>query len=133
MSPLHSLTTLSSRALTWSQLNSGSSFAPTALILEQDRYYLAHWIPGTLVGLITENIHKNMEDKDLEASLVATVKELFSGPSREDLSVNTVRTKCEKKHDLEDGFFAKGEWKTKSKEIIKNQVVCHPFHLYLPT
>lgn len=67
-----------------------------------------------------------MEDKDLEASLLAVVKELFSGPSREDLSVNTVRTKCEKENGLEEGFFAQGEWKSKSKELIKNQVVCHP-------
>lgn len=67
-----------------------------------------------------------MGDKDLEASLLAVVKELFSGPSREDLSVNTVRTKCEKENGLEEGFFAKGEWKSKSKELIKNQVVRHP-------
>lgn len=67
-----------------------------------------------------------MEDKDLEASLLAVVKELFSGPSRGDLSVNTVRTKCEKENGLEEGFFAQGEWKAKSKELIKNQVVCHP-------
>lgn len=67
-----------------------------------------------------------MEDKDLEASLLATVKELFSGPTREDLSVNTVRTKCEAENGLEEGFFAKGEWKAKSKELIKNQVVRHP-------
>lgn len=70
-----------------------------------------------------------MADKDLEASLLAIVKELFSGPSREDLSVNTVRTKCEKENGLEEGFFAKGEWKSKSKELIKNQVVCHPSRL----
>ncbi|KAG6357666.1 hypothetical protein INS49_013545 [Diaporthe citri] len=63
-----------------------------------------------------------MEDKDLEASLLAVVKKLFSGPSREDLSVNTVRTKCEKENGLEEGFFAQGEWKSKSKELIKNQV-----------
>jgi hypothetical protein len=66
-----------------------------------------------------------MEDKDLEACLVAAVKELFSGPGRDDLSVNTVRTKCEKENGLEEGFFARGEWKTKSKELIKNQVVRH--------
>lgn len=70
-----------------------------------------------------------MEDKDLEASILATVKELFSGPTREDLSVNTVRTKCEKENGLEEGFLAKGEWKSKSKELIKNQVVCHPSQL----
>lgn len=72
---------------------------------------------------------QNMEDKELEAALLATVKELFSGPSREDLSVNTVRTKCEEKHGLEDGFFAKGVWKSKSKDIIKKQVVRHSPHL----
>jgi hypothetical protein len=66
-----------------------------------------------------------MEDKDLEASLLAIVKEIFSGPGREDLSVNTVRTKCEEDNGLEEGFLAKGEWKAKSKELIKNQVVRH--------
>ncbi|POS77544.1 hypothetical protein DHEL01_v204072 [Diaporthe helianthi] len=63
-----------------------------------------------------------MGDKALEASLVAAVKELFSGPGRDDLSVNTVRTKCEKENGLEEGFFAKGGWKAKSKELIKSQV-----------
>lgn len=66
-----------------------------------------------------------MEDKDLEASLLAIVKELFSGPGREDLSVNNVRTKCEKENGLEEGFFANGDWKSKSKQLIKNQVVRH--------
>lgn len=73
-----------------------------------------------------------MEDKDLEASLLAIVKELFSGPGREDLSVNTVRTKCEKENGLEEGFFAKGDWKSKSKELIKNQVVRHKSRLAAP-
>lgn len=66
-----------------------------------------------------------MEDNDLEASLVAAVKEIFSGPGREDLSVNTVRTKCEKENGLDEGFFAKGHWKAKSKQIIKTKVVRH--------
>lgn len=64
-----------------------------------------------------------MEDKELEASLVAAVEDLFSGPGRDDLSVNTVRTKCEKENGLEEGFFAKGDWKQKSKTIIKTKVV----------
>lgn len=88
----------------------------------------AHQIRELQLGRVKEDT-QNMEDKKLEASLLAAVKELFSGPSREDLSVNTVRTKCEKENGLEEGFFAQGEWKAKSKELIKNQVVCYPSRL----
>lgn len=65
-----------------------------------------------------------MEDGNLESSLVAIVKELFSGPDRAQLSVNNVRKQCEERHGLEDGFFNSAEWKTRSKLIIKNKVVC---------
>ena len=65
-----------------------------------------------------------MDDKALESSLVAIVKELFSGPNRDQLSVNTVRQQCEEENGLEEGFFNSAEWKTKSKVIIKGKVVC---------
>lgn len=66
-----------------------------------------------------------MDDKALEASLVAIVNELFTGPNRDDLSVNTVRKQCEEKEGLSTGFLSSGEWKGKSKTIIKEKVVSY--------
>ena len=59
----------------------------------------------------------------LEDGLVAAVRELFSGPDREQLSVNTVRRRVEDRFGLEEGFFAGAEWKAKSKSVIKDAVV----------
>lgn len=59
----------------------------------------------------------------LEDGLVAAVRELFSGPDREQLSVNTVRRRVEDGFGLEEGFFAGAQWKARSKQIIKDAVV----------
>ena len=59
----------------------------------------------------------------LEDELVAATRVLFSGPDREQLSVNTVRRRVEDKFDLNEGFFAGAQWKAKSKQIIKDAVV----------
>lgn len=69
-----------------------------------------------------------MDDKALEASLVAIVKGIFTGPNREELSVNNVRQQCERENGLEDGFFNSAEWKTRSKVIIKGKVVRCTWH-----
>lgn len=64
-----------------------------------------------------------MDDTALETSLVAIVRGIFTGPNREELSVNTVRQKCEEENGLEEGFFNSLEWKNRSKLIIKSEVV----------
>lgn len=64
-----------------------------------------------------------MDDQLLEASLVAIVKDVFTGPHREELSVNNVRQQCEAENGLEEGFFNSAEWKSRSKAIIKGKVV----------
>lgn len=64
-----------------------------------------------------------MDDKALDASLVAIVQDLFSGPDRDQLSVNTVRQRCEEQHGLDDGFFNGPDWKKRSKDVIKAKVV----------
>lgn len=63
-----------------------------------------------------------MDDKTLEDALIAAVHDIFEG-AREELSVNTVRKQCETDHGLGEGFFGTGEWKAKSKTIIKGRVV----------
>lgn len=73
-----------------------------------------------------------MDDSALEASLVDMVHELFTGPSRDDLSVNNVRKKVEEKHGLGEGFFSSAEWKGRSKNVIKGKVVCASYSHPLP-
>lgn len=70
-----------------------------------------------------------MDDKALEASLVAIVKGVFTGPNREELSVNNVRQKCEEENGLEEGFFNSPEWKNRSKLVIKGKVVRCTWHI----
>lgn len=64
-----------------------------------------------------------MDDKALEATLAAMVHEVWTGPNRDTLSVNTVRKLAEDKHGLDDGFFSSAEWKGRSKTVIKTKVV----------
>jgi hypothetical protein len=57
----------------------------------------------------------------LVAQLKKSVKNIFD-TDREQLSVKKVRSAVEL--DLESGFFLSPEWKDKSKQIIKEHVVC---------
>lgn len=66
----------------------------------------------------------NMDDTGLSAAIVAAVRQLFQGPNRDQLSVNNVRKQVEEEHGLESGFFAAPEWKSRSKTLIKETVVC---------
>lgn len=66
-----------------------------------------------------------MDDAALSAALVAAVRELFQGSNRDQLSVNNVRKQVEEEHGLDSGFFAGPEWKSRSKTLIKDTVVCH--------
>lgn len=61
--------------------------------------------------------------KTLEAELISTVSGIYNSEARHELSVNLVRQRVESKLGLKDGFFKEEDWKSKSKEIIKNTVV----------
>lgn len=60
----------------------------------------------------------------IEKELAETVQRIYNGPDRDDLTVNYVRQKVEKKLNLDEGFLKDGDWKAKSKEIIHETLVC---------
>lgn len=62
-------------------------------------------------------------DKALEDALVQGTCDVFDAQP-EETSVNKVRRHVEEKLDLEENFLAEGDWKKKSKDIIKEYVVC---------
>ncbi|KAK3385686.1 hypothetical protein B0H63DRAFT_186533 [Podospora didyma] len=62
---------------------------------------------------------KKLSDKALEAELESTVRRIYHGPDKDQLTVNYARQVVEKKLKLQDGFLKEGEWKGKSKDIIK--------------
>jgi hypothetical protein len=63
-------------------------------------------------------------DKAIEAELAQAVRNIYNSSQRDQLSVNLVRQRVEDELDLEDGFFKSSDWKIKSKDIIKNALVC---------
>lgn len=67
-------------------------------------------------------------DKAIAKELVDVVRQMYNGPNREQLSVNYARHVVEEKLKLEDGFLKEGDWKEKSKQIIKgtcvSRIVC---------
>jgi hypothetical protein len=60
--------------------------------------------------------------KVLEAELGKAADQLWHG-DRDNLTVNNVRASVAKKLKLESDFFVHGEWKQRSKEVIKKRVV----------
>lgn len=61
-------------------------------------------------------------DKEIEDAILQGTCEVYENdPS--DTSVNKVRKHVEEKLSLEDGSLSNGEWKTKSKNLIKQRVV----------
>ncbi|KAK3180135.1 hypothetical protein K4F52_008437 [Lecanicillium sp. MT-2017a] len=60
-------------------------------------------------------------DKALEDALVQGTCDVFDAQP-EETSVNKVRRHVEEKLDLEENFLAEGDWKKKSKDIIKEYV-----------
>ena len=66
---------------------------------------------------------KRPSAKMLEAELAGTVRDIYNGSERDELTVNLVRERVESKLGLDDGFFKRGEWKVKSKDVIKDTVV----------
>ena len=59
---------------------------------------------------------------ELESALVDATCEVFEAEP-DATSVNKIRKQAEDDLNLKDGFFADGEWKQKSKAIIKQYVV----------
>lgn len=67
-------------------------------------------------------------EKELAAELAKTVREIYASGEHEGLTVNFVRSRAEEKLGLTAGFFKSEEWKTKSKELIKDTVVSDTSH-----
>ena len=63
--------------------------------------------------------------KNLEAALVEATNKVFLADP-DNTTVNKVRKQAEEDLDLEEGFFANEEWKSKSKSIVKEHVVSFP-------
>lgn len=61
--------------------------------------------------------------KKLEAALLKATNQIFQAEP-DATTVNKVRKQAESDLDLDEDFFLSGEWKSKSKSIIKTQVVC---------
>lgn len=66
-----------------------------------------------------------LSDEKLEKGLRDTVGNIYKTGNLDELTVKRVRLATEKALGLDEGFF-KGDarWKSKSDEIIKNEVVC---------
>lgn len=58
----------------------------------------------------------------LEAALIEATCDVYK-TDPDATTVNKVRRQTEEQLDLDEGFFADGEWKQKSKSIIKKYVV----------
>ncbi|KAK3313171.1 hypothetical protein B0H66DRAFT_387551 [Apodospora peruviana] len=61
---------------------------------------------------------KKVSDKALEAELAETVRRIYNGPEKDQLTVNYARQAVEEKLKLKEGFLKEGDWKAKSKQII---------------
>jgi hypothetical protein len=62
-------------------------------------------------------------DKTVLDSIKYTVRNLFQGPDRNELTVNNVRSQVEAALQLDSGFLKEGSWKQKSKELVKAEYV----------
>lgn len=56
-------------------------------------------------------------------AIQTTVRRMFYGPDRDELSVNNVRAQVEKELKLGSGFLKDGAWKQKAKDTIKAESV----------
>lgn len=65
-------------------------------------------------------------DDALEKALRDAVAEVYKSGKMEELTIKRVRLAAEKSLGLDGGFF-KGDsnWKAKSEEVIKDEVVCY--------
>ena len=63
-------------------------------------------------------------DSDLTGALRDVVGGIFASGNMDELTVKRVRLAAEKKLGIEEGFFKRdGEWKTRSDQVIKDEVV----------
>lgn len=63
-------------------------------------------------------------DKSLEKGLRDEIARIFKSGNMEDLTVKRVRLAAEKKLGLAEGYFkTTGDWKARSEQIIKAEVV----------
>jgi hypothetical protein len=62
-------------------------------------------------------------DKAIASELIRVVQQTYNGPSRDKLTVNYARQEAEESLGLDDGYLKEGDWKAKSKEIIRNAMV----------
>lgn len=62
-------------------------------------------------------------DSELEQSLRNAVRTYLQNPHGADASVNSLRERVETELKLDEGFFKRDEWKTKSKAIIQDEFV----------
>lgn len=63
-------------------------------------------------------------DDVLEKALRDAVTKVYNSGKMEELTVKRVRLAAEKALQLEEGFYkTQGDWKTRSEQIIKDQVV----------
>jgi len=68
-------------------------------------------------------------DKKITAALRAATLAIFDS-DRDSLSVKTVRNKVVEDLELDEKFFLEGEWKTKSKDLIKGYAVSYLLSSY---
>ncbi|VBB80872.1 Putative protein of unknown function [Podospora comata] len=62
---------------------------------------------------------KKVADKTIAAELTSVVDQIYNGPDRDKLSVNYARELVEEKLGLDEGFLKEGQWKARSKEVIR--------------
>lgn len=63
-------------------------------------------------------------DQALEKALANAVHALRNSDDGSSMTVNSVRKRVEEELGLEDGFFLQGDWKLRSKLLIKSTNVC---------
>ena len=61
--------------------------------------------------------------KAVETELVSVTDAIFASAERDGLSVNQVRRRVEDRLALDAGFLDGGDWKARSKEVVKERVV----------
>lgn len=65
-------------------------------------------------------------DRDLTQALRDVVGGIFTSGRMEELTVKRVRLAAEKNLGIEEGFFKRdGDWKTRSDQVIKDEVVSY--------
>jgi len=61
--------------------------------------------------------------KEIAKELADVVCQVYNSPSRHLLTVNSARRTVEDRLNLGDEFLGKGDWKAKSKQIIRETLV----------